>query len=106
VTAAPPPTPAQSSRPDRTTRWQRRPDTGWRATLGGLVLLPHRRSDPVTLAGSAVALWTQLAHPTSEPDLARRLAEQFDADAVEVARDIRPLLDELLALGAVEKVAT
>jgi hypothetical protein len=105
VTVHPPSTPAGSPTPVPAPRWQRRADTGWRATLVGLVLLPGGRSEPVTLAGSAGALWAELAHPTTEEDLAHRLADQFDADPDQVATDLRPLLDQLLDLGAVQKVS-
>jgi hypothetical protein len=85
-------------------RWRRRVDAGWRATPAGLVLLPADRSDPVTVAGSAVAVCELLDRPITEEALAGRLAERFELDPGPIGDDLRPLLAELLELGAVETV--
>ena len=86
---------------DATGPWVRRGDVGWRVTLDGLVLLPPRRSDPVTVAGSAPAVWDLLAEPRSTPELARSLAARFGADPATIEADLAPLLVQLLDLGVI-----
>jgi hypothetical protein len=83
--------------------WRRRLDTGWRSTPIGLVLLPPHRPDPVTVAGSAVAVWELLAEPITRADLAGRVAERFGADPAAVLVDLGPLLAQLLDLDAIER---
>ena len=82
--------------------WVRRRDVGWRVALDALVLLPAGRSDPVTVAGSAPAVWDLLAEPRSTRELADRLAERFGADAAMIEADLALLLPQLRDLGAIE----
>jgi Coenzyme PQQ synthesis protein D (PqqD) len=82
--------------------WRRRIDTGWRATPIGLVLLPAGRRDPVTVAGSAVAVWNLLAEPITRADLADRLADRFGAPPTTVQADVGRLLARLIELEAIE----
>ena len=72
--------------------WRRRTDTGWRATPVGLVLLPAGRADPVTVAGSAVAVWELLAEPITRTDLAERLADRYGVEPATVQADLGSLL--------------
>jgi hypothetical protein len=81
--------------------WVRRGDVGWRVTLDGLVLLPPRRSDPVTVAGSASAVWDLLAEPRSTTELAQCLSDRFGADPATIELDLAPLLVQLLDLGVI-----
>jgi hypothetical protein len=74
----------------------------WRAGDFGVVVLGPSADDPVTLDGTAVAVWEALAVPTSRDDLVAGLAHRFGADAARVAADVEPLLDRLDALGVVE----
>jgi hypothetical protein len=74
----------------------------WRAGDFGVVVLGTRRSDPLTLAGTGVAIWDALAEPRSRPELARELAARFAADPARVASDVEPVLDELVASGVLE----
>jgi hypothetical protein len=67
----------------------------------GVVLLAPRDAEPRALAGSAVVVWEALAEPVSRGDLVADLAAAFGADPATVAADVAPLLDALLASGAV-----
>ena len=67
----------------------------------GVVLLAPGDEEPRALAGSAVAVWEALAETVSRDDLVADLAAAFGADPATVAADVAPLLDALLASGAV-----
>lgn len=105
-----PPAPDPRARPSQDAAlegpWRRRPEVGWRASLEGLVLLPPGGGDPVTVAGSATAVWDLLAAPTTRADLAARLARTYDADPDVVAADLGPLLARLDELGAIQRVSS
>ena len=79
----------------------RSPATLRRAGPFGIVLLAPRDAEPRALAGSADAVWESLAEPVSRDDLVADLAVAFGADPAIVAADVAPLLDALLASGAV-----
>ncbi len=83
-------------------RWRRCVDTGWRATPLGLVLLPAGQADPVTVAGSAVAVWELLAEPTTRRNMAEVLSRRYSTDVAAVDADLEPLLARLFELGAIE----
>jgi hypothetical protein len=74
----------------------------WRSGDFGVVVLGTRRTDPVTLAGSGVAIWDALAQPRTRDELADLLAVEFATDRDLVAADIGPVLDDLVAGGALE----
>ncbi len=82
--------------------WRRRIDTGWRTTPVGLVLLPAGRADPVTVTGSAVAVWDLLGEPITRTDLAERLADRFGVAPATVQADLDTLLARLVDLAAIE----
>ena len=84
--------------------WCRRIDTGWRATPLGVVLLPAGRADPVTVAGSAAAVWEMLAEPITRVDLADRLADRYGVAPATVQADLGSLLARLVELEAIERV--
>ncbi len=98
--------PAHPDEPDLEGPWRRRIDTGWRATPVGLVLLPAGRRDPVTVAGSAAAVWNLLAEPITRTDLADRLALRFAVSPTTVKADLGVLLARLVELGAIERASS
>ncbi|HEY7439312.1 MAG TPA: PqqD family protein [Acidimicrobiia bacterium] len=79
----------------------RSPQTVWRRGAFGIVLFPPRGDDPLTLAGTGAAVWDALATPASESELVDRLGRQFAADTDRVRTDVKPLLEQLVDLGAV-----
>lgn len=76
----------------------RDPRVLWRRTLDGAVLLPPG-GDPVRLNGSAAAVWMLLDRWRTVEDLVVALLEDCDAPAEVLARDLGPLLQELVAAG-------
>jgi Coenzyme PQQ synthesis protein D (PqqD) len=83
--------------------WQRRSDVAWRSSLDALILLPASHPEPITLTGSAVAVWNHLESAVTTAQLAAALATELQADPSEVERDLEPLLAELVDLGAIER---
>ncbi|HEX4865445.1 MAG TPA: PqqD family protein [Acidimicrobiales bacterium] len=88
-------------------RWVRSPETLWRCAGGTLVLLPQGDDDrtPVVVSGSAALVWELLATPITLPELASRLSQLCDTSAQVIASDLAPLLDQLNAATAVERVS-
>jgi hypothetical protein len=84
-----------------TTRYWRRPDVLWRRSLDAVILLPPLGDDPVTLAGTGPAIWELLTAPISVTQLVRLLAVVYGVDRHVIESDVVPVLDELVALGAV-----
>jgi hypothetical protein len=80
-------------------------DALWRRGDFGVVVLGARRADPVTLAGTGVAIWDLLARPHRRDELVDALASRFAVDTARVADDIGPVLDDLLSGGELEVVA-
>lgn len=80
--------------------WTRTAGTLCRRSLDTVLLLSPGAAEPVTLAGSGAVLWELLATPASTATLVAALAAHFDADEEVVEADVRPVLDELVALGA------
>lgn len=85
-------------------RFRRSPQALWRAAEHQVLVLPRGRQEPVILEGTGVALWAALDRPTTLPTLVATLAENFGADPASVERDVRPALDQLVALGVLEQV--
>ncbi len=85
-------------------RWRRRPDALWRRSLDGVVVLPADGDAPVSLEGTGPALWDLLAEANDVEALARKLAGEHGTDPAVVAADIEPVLEDLEAAGALERV--
>jgi len=75
----------------------------WRAGEFGVVVLPEHADDPVTLAGSGALLWELLARPRPLPDVVDELAGLYGADVEVVERDLEPVVERLVAIGALER---
>ncbi|MEM6438600.1 MAG: PqqD family protein [Pseudomonadota bacterium] len=69
-----------------------------------LVLLGPDSEDYIGLDGPGTAVWSHLSEARRFEDLVAQLVEEFDASADRIAADIRPLIDELLSQGVLERV--
>jgi hypothetical protein len=85
-------------------RYHRAPHVLWRRTLETIVLLPTGRDEPFALAGTGPEVWGLLAEPRPFDDVVAVLAEVHGGDPEVVARDVEPLLVQLVELGAVARV--
>jgi hypothetical protein len=91
-------------------RYRIHPDVAWRLVDGVVFLLTpdsryHQNDDPV-----GVTVWEALAAapPATPPDLdtlAACVASSYDVDVASAAADLAEFLAELVAVGAVERVA-
>jgi hypothetical protein len=88
-------------------RWVRSPETLWRSASGTLVILPQGADDrtPLVVSGSAALVWELLATPITLQELANRLSQLCDTSAQVIARDLAPVLDQLNAETAVQRVS-
>lgn len=71
-----------------------------------VILARPGREDFDALTGPAVALWHLLEEPRSVGEVVEILAWAYDAPRSEVARDVAALVDDLLARGAIEGIAS
>lgn len=83
-------------------RIRRHPGTLWRSTARGVLLHSPSGAEPVLLTSPGDAVWAALADPVRVDRLVELLAETFATAPDAVASDIGPVLDRLLALGAIE----
>jgi len=83
--------------------WRRREDVLWRRSLDSVILLPVGVEDPMTLPGTGASVWDLLEEPATVAELVAVLAEAYGAERTVVEHDVRALLDELEALGAVAR---
>jgi len=82
--------------------WRRRDDVLWRRSLDAVILMPVGADEPVTLPGTGASVWDLLAEPATLAELVATLADAYDrADPSVVEHDVRVLLAELEAFGAV-----
>ncbi len=86
-------------------RLRRRPDALWRRSLDAVVVLPAGTTESYTLGGTGPVVWELLAEWRTEANLVEVLAELFAADVDVVARDLAPILHDLIDRGAVEQAA-
>jgi Coenzyme PQQ synthesis protein D (PqqD) len=84
--------------------YRRRPDVPWRRSLDAALCLPPGAPEPVTLAGTGPEVWDLLERPYALGEPAAELAQRHGIDAQIVARDVKPRLDHLAALGLVVPV--
>ena len=64
------------------------------------MLLPPHTDDPLVLRGVAALVWLLLEEPLSEDALVAGLAEGFERDSEEVARELRVFAADLEGWGA------
>lgn len=78
----------------------RAPEALWRTTMRGVLVLVPDQEEPVLCTSPGDVVWELLAEPTRPSELARLLADHYDADEVTIAADLAPVLDELRSIGA------
>ena len=86
--------------------WRQADDVLCRVTRDTVVLLRVAGApddDPLTLSGSAAAVWALLEVPATLASLSAELGDLYHADPDQVASDIQPLLDHLSAAGVLER---
>jgi len=83
--------------------WRRREDVLWRRSLDAVILLPVGVDEPRTLLGTGASVWDLLEEPATVAELVAILADAYDTDAAVVEHDVRALLADLEALGAVTR---
>jgi hypothetical protein len=86
-------------------RLRRKTDVLWRRSLDAVLVLPRGTVELLTLFGSGPDVWDLLAKPISMPHLVRELAIRHDADLAVVEAGLGPVIDRLVAIGAIERVA-
>lgn len=87
-----------------TGRLARAPGVLWRNTLGGVLISTAEDVDPMLCTSPTEVVWELLADPITMDDLCDRLAEMYHVPVAVVATDLSPMLDSLLAAGAVVEV--
>ncbi len=80
-----------------TRRWCQAPQVLTRRLPDGVMLCATSgdADEPISLLGTGAALWAELDEPSTLDELAARLAERFEADPAQVARDLEPTVREL-----------
>jgi hypothetical protein len=74
----------------------------WRRSADAVLFLPPGAPAPLTLAGSGPEIWELLLEPRTLDALVTLLAAAHGADPDQVRADVEPVLDQLLASGAIE----
>ncbi len=83
--------------------WSRTPRAVHREVLDGALVARVEGGDLVELNETGAALWRELAIPGTVPQLADRLASEFDAPTAEVAAGIMPVIEVLHQRGLLER---
>lgn len=85
-------------------RYRRSPAAIWRASAAVLVAAvpPHA---PTRMSGSAPLVWRHLESPIGLDELAAVLSSQTGGDEVAIRTDLQVLVDALVPLGLVERLA-
>lgn len=84
--------------------YHRSPHVLWRGSASRIVLLGPGSQNPLVMTGAGAALWEVLEQPVTLDGAATHLAGRYEVSEEKVAGDIRPLLDELVALQVVQRV--
>lgn len=71
-----------------------------RRTLKGVLVIAPDASEPVLVTTPGDVAWELLAEAHTPVELAAALGELFDTEPATVARDIEPVIESLLASGA------
>jgi hypothetical protein len=74
----------------------RAPRVLFRRGAFGVVVLGPDDERPVTLSGTAVAVWDAFARPTTTEQAAADLAGRYGTNGATVRRDVEPLVADLL----------
>jgi coenzyme PQQ synthesis protein D (PqqD) len=84
--------------------WRRRPDVLWRRSLDAVLFLSPDADEPHTLTGSGPEVWELLVEPRTLAGIADELAARHGVETTTIEREVRPMLDELVELGALEVI--
>lgn len=87
-------------------RWRVHPAALARPVLGELLVLAPLAAQPVAVSGLGVAVWEALAWPVDPDEMIDSLSEAYGVPRQVVAADVAALIEQLAALGALERVAT
>ncbi len=90
-------------------RFIRNPDFIFRRIVDETILVPVHRNlaemDCIyTLNELGASLWEKLAAPASKQELRQFLLDEYETDIETVTADLDRFMDELLAIGALQKV--
>lgn len=75
-----------------------------RISEGELVLLGPAGHEYVGLDSIGAEVWSRLRRTCRFDELVRALADDYDASPETIAADVRPLIDELVSSGLLERV--
>ncbi len=89
---------------ETTTVLRRSPAALFRFVGAEVLLAPPGRRDFDLLGGVGTDVWRLMADPVDLEDLVRVLANRYGADLDLVGRDVRTLVDALVAAGLAEHV--
>jgi hypothetical protein len=85
-------------------RLERHPDALHRWLLDGVLVAGPRSDEPLHLTTPGDAVWAVMAEPRTPATVAALLGKVFGVPAPVVRTDIAPVLDALLAVGALRAV--
>lgn len=85
-----------------TTLYARSAATLWRSVGSETLLTASGRQEVDSLSETATAVWDLLATPRTLDEVVRRLSERYGTPGDTVGRDVRALLEQLMARGWVE----
>ena len=80
--------------------YRRNPEVLSRRHADGVLLLCPGAESPLFLAGSAPVVWALLERPASLDQLAGDLAEVYGRPTGDLVADLKPLLENLMIVGA------
>jgi hypothetical protein len=81
-------------------------DVPWRRSLDTVVMFPPGAADAVTLGATGPEIWDLLHDAMALDALVEVLATTHHADPTLVEAEVRPVLERLAQLGAIELVNT
>ena len=95
--------------PQPETRYGRNPNYVHRKIVDEWVLVPIHQNvadmDCIyTLNEVGASVWQRLDSPATQAELLASLLDEYDADADVVAADLAAFLQEMTAIGAIQKV--
>lgn len=85
---------------DSVVQWQESPVST--EVDGEVVLMSLQRGRCYGLGETGTAVWRRMAQPVRVSDLLRDLATEYDADPLQVSRDVLELLEQLQEEGLVQ----
>lgn len=87
-------------------RYRRASHAVWRYSHDSVLVLAAPDQDVVALTGTAEDLWQLLWEPLTVAEAGHSLAAAYAGPAAEIAKDIAPVLDDLVERGVVDRVTS